>query len=117
MPSLFVYQGPDQGALFELEEGSQGIGRDSNNAFQIHDREASLRHAEVSYDGVSCLVTDLNTSNGTHVNGHRILQPCRLSSADRVQIGGTLMLFTDPEENPPTEPAGWIVPWMQTFCW
>ncbi len=105
MPSLFVYQGQDQGALFEIEEGTQGIGRDSANAIQVHDHEVSRKHAEFHYDGATCTVSDLGSSNGTFVNGQRIKAPCRLSSSDKVQVGGTLMLFTDPAENPPEDLA------------
>jgi signal transduction histidine kinase len=103
VPSLFVYQGQDQGALFEIEEGAQGIGRDASNAIQVHDNEVSRRHAEIRYDGSACMVADLGSSNGTFVNGKRIAEPFALASGDRVQVGGTLMLFTDPAENPPED--------------
>ena len=57
MPSLFVYQGQDQGALFELEEGTLGMGRDAANHIQVHDTEVSRRHAEIRYDGTVCIVS------------------------------------------------------------
>ncbi len=103
VPSLFVFQGHDQGALFDLEEGALGLGRDSANHIQIHDTEVSRKHAEVRYDGNVCLVADLNSSNGTYVNGRRIEGPCTLTSGDRLQVGGTMMLFTDPAENLPED--------------
>ena len=103
MPSLFVYQGQDQGALFEVEEGPQTVGRDTSNIIQVHDHEVSRRHAEFNYDGNTCTVEDLDSSNGTFVNGQRITEPQQLASGDRVQVGGTLMLFTDPAENPPED--------------
>jgi signal transduction histidine kinase len=103
VPSLFVYQGEDQGALFEIDEGCQGIGRESSNAVQVHDHEVSRKHAEIEYDGTVCIVSDLGSSNGTYVNGRRITAPQQLVSGDRVQVGGTLMLFTDPAENPPED--------------
>ncbi|MBI3837429.1 MAG: FHA domain-containing protein [Planctomycetia bacterium] len=99
MPSLFVYQGQDQGALFELEEGTLGVGRDKANHIQIHDTEVSRRHAEIRFDGVACFVADLSSSNGTYLNGERIEQQQQLSSGDRLQIGGTMLLFTDPGDN------------------
>ena len=103
MPSLFVYQGQDQGALFEVEEGSQGIGRDASNPVRVHDNEVSRKHAEIEYDGTVCKVVDLGSSNGTFVNGTRINEPHQLASGDRLQVGGTMMLFTDPAENPPED--------------
>ena len=69
MPSLFVIKGDDQGKLFDLEEGTLGIGRDPSNHLQVHDTEVSRRHAELRYDGTRCMVADLGSSNGTYVNG------------------------------------------------
>lgn len=103
MPSLFIYQGHDQGSLFDIEEGTQGVGRDASNPLQLHDTEVSRRHAEVRYDGSTCVVADLGSSNGTYVNGKRLEEPAQLASGDRVQMGGTMMLFTDPAENPPED--------------
>jgi two-component system, NtrC family, sensor kinase len=103
VPSLFVYRGQDQGTLFELEDGAQNVGRDAANQIQVHDTEVSRRHVELSYDGTSCTVTDLGSSNGTFVNGKRISEPCQLTTGDKLQVGGTVMLFTDPAENPPED--------------
>jgi len=103
VPSLFVYQGQDQGTLFDLEEGTQGIGRDAANAIQVHDTEVSRRHAELRYDGVLCTVTDLDSSNGTFVNFQKIAATHPLTSGDRIQVGGTILLYTDPAENSPED--------------
>jgi len=103
VPSLFVIQGPDQGEMFELDQGPQGLGRDASNAIQVHDSEVSRRHAQFAYDGTQCTLTDLGSSNGTYLNGKRVEDPCVLSNSDRVQVGGTLMLYTDPAENPPED--------------
>jgi two-component system, NtrC family, sensor kinase len=94
-PSLFVIQGRDQGTKIELEDGTMGLGRDSSNPIQVHDTEVSRRHAEIRRAGAIYLVADLGSSNGTFVNGKRIEQH-ELTSGDRVQVGSTLMLFTDP---------------------
>lgn len=94
MPSLFVIRGNDQGARFELEDRVVSLGRDASNRVQLHDTEVSRRHAELRRtgdDGV--ILADLNSSNGTFVNGRRVQQQ-ELKSGDQVQVGGTLMLFT-----------------------
>ncbi len=70
--SLFVIQGRDQGTKFELEDGTTGLGRDSSNPIQVHDTEVSRRHAEIRRVGETFLVADLNSSNGTFVNGKRV---------------------------------------------
>ncbi len=97
MASLFVIQGRDQGRRFELTKPVHAIGRDTGNHIQLHDTEASRRHAEVRQSGVEWLLVDLNSSNGSFVNsepvGERVLK-----SGDRVQIGRTLLIFTGGQE-------------------
>ncbi|MGQ9574671.1 MAG: ATP-binding protein [Thermoguttaceae bacterium] len=99
MPSLFVIRGTDQGSRFELDGPTIGVGRDSSNAVQLHDSEVSRQHAELRRVGEEYLLVDLNSSNGTFVNG-RPIQSCRLASGDHVQVGSTLLLYTGPSEQP-----------------
>ncbi len=93
MPSLFVFRGNDQGLRFELSTDTLGVGRDTANDVQIHDTEVSRRHAELRRSGLSYLLVDLGSSNGTFVNGRRITTHS-LSSGDQVQVGGTQLLYT-----------------------
>jgi len=74
------------------------VGRDASNPIQLHDTEVSRRHAEIRRDGAHFTVSDLGSSNGTYVNGTQVQQHV-LTSGDRVQIGSTLMLFTDPGDS------------------
>jgi signal transduction histidine kinase len=97
VPSLFVIRGNDQGTRFELEEETLRVGRDSSNAIQLHDTEVSRHHAELRRSDQQFQLCDLNSSNGTFVNGKRVRQHV-LESGDQVQLGGTLMLFTGPSE-------------------
>ncbi len=97
MPSLFGIRGSDQGARFELEDPATRLGRDSSNAIQLHDTEASRQHAEIRCVDNVCTISDLNSSNGTFVNGEQVRQH-RLASGDQVQLGSTLMLFTCPSD-------------------
>jgi len=93
MPSLFVIQGRDQGKRFELDRRVLGVGRDVTNPIQLHDTEVSRRHAELRAHNDVVEVVDLESSNGTFVNGEPIQQVV-LSSGDRLQVGRTLMIFT-----------------------
>jgi signal transduction histidine kinase len=95
---LFVIRGNDQGSRFELQHDVVGLGRDSSNVVQLHDTEVSRQHAEVRRNGGVFTLTDLDSSNGTYVNGRRIRRHL-LASGDQVQVGGTLMLFTGPSED------------------
>ncbi len=98
MPSLFVIQGRDQGLRFPLDEPFVGVGRVGGNAIQLHDTEVSRKHAVFEIAGEEFILRDLNSSNGTYVNGQRIREK-RLLSGDQVQMGRTLLLYTGAAES------------------
>ncbi len=97
MPSLFVIRGNDQGVRFELDEATLRLGRDSSSSLQLHDTEVSRQHAEIRESGKDFVISDLNSSNGTFVNGQAVVRHV-LASGDQVQVGRTLMLYTGPSE-------------------
>jgi two-component system NtrC family sensor kinase len=99
MATLFVLQGRDQGKCFELRGSSLTIGRDRGNAIQLSDSEVSRNHAEIRADNDGFLLVDLASSNGSFVNAEQVTER-RLATGDRVQFGGTLLLFTDAENRP-----------------
>jgi len=107
VPSLFVIRGNDQGTRFELEEATVGLGRDPSNGVQLHDTEVSRQHAELRREGNDYVLADLSSSNGSFVNGKAVASH-RLSSGDHIQLGGTLMLYTGPSEQPEEDLAGKI---------
>ncbi len=93
MPSLFVIQGRDQGTRYRLDEGTVSLGRGTNNSVQLHDTEISREHAELSRRGDVFVIRDLESSNGTFVNGQPVKE-CELASGDQLQLGRTLLLYT-----------------------
>jgi signal transduction histidine kinase len=93
VPSLFVIQGRDQGTRFPLDESPVTIGRGTTNSIQLHDTEVSREHAELHRQGDIFLLRDLNSSNGTYVNGKRV-DEYELASGDQVQLGRSLLLYT-----------------------
>ncbi|MEN6407309.1 MAG: ATP-binding protein [Thermoguttaceae bacterium] len=97
MPTLFVIRGTDQGSRFELTEPNIRVGRDASNTLQLHDNEVSRHHAEIRRVENDYTISDLNSSNGTFVNGQRVRQH-DLQSGDQLQLGSTLMLYTGPAE-------------------
>lgn len=98
MPSLFVIQGRDQGQRFTLDEPLVGIGRVGGNAIQLHDTEVSRKHAVLERIGEEFALRDLNSSNGTFVNGKRVKEK-RLLSGDQLQVGRTMLLYTGVAES------------------
>lgn len=95
MPSLFVIRGQDQGCRFELGDGTVSLGREAGVTIQLRDTEVSRRHAELRKQGPHYALFDLGSSNGTFVNGKSVRQHV-LASGDQVQIGRSLLLYTDP---------------------
>ncbi|MEX0819821.1 MAG: ATP-binding protein, partial [Pirellulaceae bacterium] len=98
MASLFVIQGSDQGRRYDLDDEAISLGRDNDNQIQLHDSEVSRHHAEVRSDETGYLLVDLNSSNGTFVNGNQVSEH-QLANGDRVQVGRTLMIFTGSDDS------------------
>src|SRR5207237_10747442 len=94
MATLFVLQGRDKGRRYDLRGGGLTLGRDSTNPIHVNDNEVSRRHAEIRQDDQGYLLVDLGSSNGSFVNGEKVSER-RLVTGDRVQLGRTLLLFTD----------------------
>ena len=93
-PSLFVIEGRDQGRRFALDQRQVGVGRDAVNGVRLRDTEVSRRHAEVCVGEAGVEWVDLGSSNGSFVNSVRV-QRQTLRSGDRVQVGRTLMIYTE----------------------
>ncbi|MCI0359450.1 MAG: ATP-binding protein [Planctomycetaceae bacterium] len=97
MATLFVMQGRDKGKRFDLRGEGITLGRDGSNRIQLNDSEISRRHAEVRRTSEGIVLADLASSNGTFVNLEKIGERL-LKNGDRVQIGRTLLLFTDADD-------------------
>jgi len=78
---------------FDLETDRVTVGREASNVIQLHDREISRLHAEIIRDGDRFTLADLESSNGTFVNGVQVKSHL-LATGDHVQLGRTLLLFT-----------------------
>jgi two-component system, NtrC family, sensor kinase len=92
--TLLVIQGVDQGTRFELDATVMGLGRGVQNAIRLHDTEASRAHARLKLVEGKFVLTDLNSSNGTYVNGAPV-QSRELIHGDEIQLGRTVLLFAD----------------------
>lgn len=63
------------------------VGRDDDCDAVIPDASVSGRHARLEFDGVTWVLTDLGSTNGTWLNGARVAEPARIEPADVVQFG------------------------------
>lgn len=92
MLTLLVIQGPDKGRRFELPDNAALIGRDSRQ-LPLDDNTVSRRHAELHPNDGGWLVKDLGSSNGTYVNGQRVVNTYQLKPGDQIRVGRSLLVF------------------------
>jgi diguanylate cyclase (GGDEF)-like protein len=78
-----------------LNIGKNTIGRYKKNEIFVSDEAASRRHAEINFEFEGNLITvhDLNSTNGTFINGKRITQPHEIRPNDVLRIGRLLISF------------------------
>jgi hypothetical protein len=84
--------GLDPGERFDLF-GGISIGRSSDADVRIEDRFASGVHARVYSRGAHYYVEDMNSTNGTFLNGRQLNGEAPLNDLDEVRIGGTEFRF------------------------
>ena len=75
-----------------LRPGSNSIGRNPGSAIQLNDPKASGHHADLFVSDGRYTITDMNSSNGTYVNGEKITQR-DLYQGDQVQIGDSRIIL------------------------
>jgi pSer/pThr/pTyr-binding forkhead associated (FHA) protein len=80
--------GLNAGEWFEVAGGIT-IGRAPSSEVQIEDGFASGHHARLYGRNGNVYIEDMNSTNGTYVNGRRLSEPARLGPDDRIRIGDT----------------------------
>lgn len=99
MPSitLQVLEGLERGRFYYDLVPPVSIGREDENTIRLNDERVSRFHAKMQEDAGRIILTDLDSTNGTRVNG-RPVQMRVLKPGDQVSIGRCLLLFGSPEE-------------------
>jgi pSer/pThr/pTyr-binding forkhead associated (FHA) protein len=92
-----VLEGIDKGRVFRDLPTPLTIGREEGNILRLNDERVSRFHAKVQVDSEDFILTDLESTNGTRVNG-TVVQIRRLRFGDRVSVGRSLLLFGSNEE-------------------
>ena len=96
MAALFQFvmrSGPTPGMTFPLEGDQLIIGRDAVNAVAINDAEVSRKHARLTFQGGKYVLEDLGSTNGTFVNGQRLVSATVLKPGDVVSLGEQIVLM------------------------
>jgi signal transduction histidine kinase len=91
---LLVVRGKDVGQLYKLTPGQTlTIGRDKSNEIRLLDDEVSRRHAEILVHQDNIEIVDLESLNGTTVNGE-LVSKIELQPGNEIRIGQTCFLLT-----------------------
>jgi Nif-specific regulatory protein len=101
---LVAIAGGLRGAVFALSAEVAAVGRDRSNHIWINDALVSRRHAEIRKDAESFKLFDLDSHNGTRVNGIPVRER-ELQTGDLISIGDALFLFLVEGEIAPDPPG------------
>ncbi|MBI1345777.1 FHA domain-containing protein [bacterium] len=92
--TIRILEGLERGRVFASLPTPVTIGREDDNDIQLNDDRISRFHAKIQDDAGRVILTDLESTNGTRVNGHpvqmKVLQP-----GDLVSVGRCVLLFGD----------------------
>lgn len=99
MPSVtfLVLEGVDKGRVYRDLQIPVTIGREEGNGLRLNDERVSRYHAKIQVEDGDIILTDLDSTNGTRVNGAAI-QIRRLRPGDQVSIGRSMLLYGTMEE-------------------
>jgi len=89
---LFVALGDEAGQQIELGERRVVVGRGKNCDLCLADGQASKEHVAIEWQNEGFVMTDLETSNGTRLNGEKATRAV-LRDLDRIFIGDTVLVF------------------------
>ena len=81
------------GDRIELVDDAHTIGRLPDCTVVVSDSNVSRHHSRISRAGSGFVIADLNSTNGTYVNGDRLLADHRLSDGDIITIGSVNLRF------------------------
>ena len=92
-----VLEGVDKGRVFRDLQIPITIGREEGNGLRLNDERISRFHAKVQQEDGDVIITDLESTNGTRVNGSPV-QIRRLRPGDQISLGRSMLLFGTLEE-------------------
>jgi serine/threonine protein kinase len=90
--SMRIVEGPGGDAAFDLPlDGTVVMGRSRDTDLRLGDPKVSRRHCRLRIRLPSLTLEDLNSPNGTFLNGRRIEHPEQVLEGDRITIGSTIL--------------------------
>jgi len=107
MSHLVELQGPELGRTYPLADDVSILGRQHDSTVCLLGRAVSRHHARITHQNNEWVVEDLDSSNGTFLNGQRLTPntPAPLTERDSLQIGPYVFALRRPAEpHPASEP-------------
>ena len=104
MAKLVILNQGMTGRTFDLNVDRTTVGRVEENTFQIADASVSSRHAEILLQGSEILIRDLNSTNGTFINGEKISEAV-LKSGQTLRFGQVELKIDDGQPLTAAAPA------------
>ena len=95
--TLQMIEGLERGRTFSDLPTPVTLGREDENTIRLNDERVSRFHAKIQEDGGRIILTDLDSTNGTRVNGHPV-QMRVLQIGDHLSIGRCLLVYGSREE-------------------
>jgi hypothetical protein len=95
--TIRVLDGADRGRIFENLGTPITIGREEGNTIQLNDERVSRYHIKIQEDHERLVITDLESTNGTKVNGEDV-QLRILRFGDMINVGRSVLLIGSREQ-------------------
>jgi len=92
---MIVRTGPNPGTTYDLTKEVTLLGRDVSNEIILGDAEISRQHSRLTRTPGGYVLEDLGSTNGTFVNGERLMAPRVLNPGDLVALGENVSLTFD----------------------
>src|SRR5208283_4891299 len=95
MPELRTIEGPHAGGVFALDRESAVMGRQPDCDIVLDSGAVSRKHARIQRVDGQFFIEDMQSRNGTYVNGRQIRERYLLNDQDRITLCDVVMLFND----------------------
>ena len=93
---LIVMSRSGRGKQYVVNSRICYVGRDDTNQVAIDDDALSKKHAKIVYAAGQYCIEDLASSNGTFVNGERVVSRAALKDGDLIRLGLLILKFSFP---------------------
>ena len=115
MHARLTIEAADGTSVYELDpDRSVTLGRSRENAIVLPDEHASRVHARLQFEGGRWVLSDLESRNGTRLNGEPVCRATPLDDGQEIQIGGTQLRFRVDGSDPTTAKHGPVTQLIET---